>query len=127
MAVKPQLLNWILCDNVHIDPATGKHFLLGCFSNIRSRKFPLIHPRMIWFLTMTDLKPGKHRLKLSMGLSMENMSSLVEREFESKNPLQKITLINEMRNLKFESAGDYLILIEVNNDPLLVTTFTVSE
>lgn len=115
-----------MCDSVHIDPATGKHYLLGCFSNIRAQKFPVVHPRMVWFLTLTDLKPGTHRLKLSMGRTMENMKKLIERDFESKNPLHKVNLINEMRNLSFDETGEYLILIEVNDDPILVTSFAIS-
>jgi hypothetical protein len=114
MAVKPQLLTWITCDSVHIDPATGKHYLLGCFSNLRARKFPATHPRMIWFLTLTDLKPGKHTLKLSYGQDMETIQKIVN-------------LINELRNLRFEEPGTYQILIEVDDEPLLVNSLVVSE
>ena len=38
---------------VHVDPGTGKHTILGVFSAIRGRQFPLTHPFMIWFLTLT--------------------------------------------------------------------------
>jgi hypothetical protein len=127
MAVKPQLLTWITCDSVHIDPATGKHYLLGCFSNLRARKFPATHPRMIWFLTLTDLKPGKHTLKLSYGQDMETIQKIVERPFESRTPLDKVNLINELRNLRFEEPGTYQILIEVDDEPLLVNSLVVSE
>lgn len=127
MPVKPQLLNWVTCDSVHIDPATGKHYLLGCFSNLRARKFPATHPRMVWFLTLTDLKPGTHQLRLSYGPDMESIKKLVERQFEARNPLDKINLINELRNLTFEKPGTYQILIEVDDQPLLVNSLTVSE
>ena len=127
MAVKPQLLTWIICDAVHIDQATGKHYLLGCFSNLRARKFPAVHPRMIWFLTLTDLKPGSHQLALSYGRDMESLRKIVDRPFESKNPLDKINLINELHNLRFEEPGAYQILIEVDNDPLLVNSLVVSQ
>lgn len=126
MPSRPQLISWVICDNVHIDPATGKHYLLGCFSNIRARQFPATHPRMIWFLTLTDLKPGQHQLKLSLGRDMQNMKSVVERTVESKNPLHKLNLINEVRNVAFEEAGEYLIMVEVDDDPILVTSLGVS-
>ena len=126
MAARPQIITWITCDSVHIDPATGKHYLMGCFSNLRARQFPATHPRMVWFLTLTDLKPGKHQLRLSYGQSMESVNKLVEREFESRNPLDKVNLINELRNLRFEEPGVYQILIEVDNEPLLVTSLTVT-
>ena len=126
MSVKPQLLTWITCDSVHIDPATGKHYLLGCFSNLRARKFPATHPRMVWFLTLTDLQPGTHHLQLSYGTDMESLRKIVERPFKSRNPLEKINLINELHNLRFENPGAYQILIEVDNEPLLVNSLVVS-
>jgi hypothetical protein len=68
MNTKPQVLCWLMCDGVHIDPATGKHTLLGVFSAIRGRQFPLTHPFMIWFLTLSDVPAGKHKIRISLGL-----------------------------------------------------------
>lgn len=123
---KPLVLCWLLCDGVHIDPATGKHTILGVFSAIRGRQFPLTHPFMIWFLTLTDVPAGKHKIKISLGLSPESMSVLLDREFESQGPLQRINLINDVRNLAFPAPGDYAIQIEVNDEVLLVTGLTVA-
>lgn len=125
-AAKPQVLCWQMCDAVHIDPATGKHYLLGCFSNIRARQFPTVHRRMVWFLTLTDAPVGKHTLRVSMGIDMENIKKIIERPFESKSPLHKINLINDMHNLPFQTEGNYVILIEVDGDPILTTNLGVS-
>ena len=122
---KPQLLVWLTCDGVHIDPATGKHTILGIFSNIQSRQFPVVHPYMVWFLTLTDVQPGKHQLKLSIGLDPTNPAALIQREFESMSPLHRINLINELRNLRFEQPGDYNILVEINDEPILATSMAV--
>ncbi|MDP0500301.1 MAG: hypothetical protein Q7P63_09400 [Verrucomicrobiota bacterium JB022] len=127
MATVPQLLAWHICDNVHVDPSTGKTFLLGCFSAVRSRQFPATHPRMIWFLTIGDVAQGKHMLRISMGLEMDKLEKLVEREFESPGPQQQINLINQMQNLQFETPGNYQILIEVDGEPLLVTSLIIAE
>lgn len=124
---KPQLLAWMTCDGVHIDPASGKHTILGVFSSIRARQFPVVHPFMIWFLTITDCQPGMHTMKISIGLEPENMMKVIEREFESQNPLQRVNLINELRNCSFPQEGDYHILIEVDDEPVLVTNFSVTE
>jgi hypothetical protein len=123
---KPQLLVWITCDGVHLDPASGKHTILGVFSNIKARAFPVVHPYMVWFLTLTDVRTGKHRIKLSMGLDPANPVELMHREFESQSPLHRINLINELRNLRFDEAGDYSIIIEVDEEPILATSLTVS-
>lgn len=126
MNSKPQILAWLTCDGVHIDPATGKHTILGIFSNIRGRQFPLTHPFMVWFLTLSDVPAGEHKIKLSMGLDPTNLQPLIERPFQSQGPIQRINLINEVRNLTFNAPGDYGIMIEIDDEPLLATSINVS-
>ncbi|HTX66704.1 MAG TPA: hypothetical protein VMD31_13100 [Opitutaceae bacterium] len=127
MQSKPQLLVWLTCDGVHIDPATGKHTILGVFSNIKARTFPVVHPFMVWFITLTDVSPGQHHIRISLGLDPTNPAELIHRPFESQSPLHRINLINEIRNLAFPQPGDYSILIEIDDEPLLATNITVSE
>jgi hypothetical protein len=123
---KPQLLAWLTCDGVHIDPGSGKHTILGIFSNIQARQFPVTHPFMVWFLTITDCAAGEHKLRISMGIDPTRMQKLLERPFATEGPLQRVNLINEIRNLSFPSAGDYSLLIEVDDEPLLATNLIVS-
>ena len=127
MQSKPQLLTWITCDGVHLDPSSGKHTILGMFSNIRARQFPVVHPFMIWFLTITDCTPGPHTMKVSIGLDPTNMLKVIERPFESHSPMQRINLINELRNCSFPQAGEYHILVEVDEELLLATNLILSE
>lgn len=115
------------CDAVHIDPASGKHTILGVFSNIKARAFPVVHPHMVWFMTLTDVQPGVHRIKISLSLDPTKPVELLQREFESQSPLHRINLINELHNLRFDQPGDYSILIEVDDEPLLATSLTVSQ
>jgi len=123
---KPNLLCWLTCDGVHIDPASGKHTILGIFSNIRAHHFPVTHPFMVWFLTVTDCAAGPHRMKILLGLDATNPTPLIERPFESHGPLQRINLINEINNLTFPEPGDYSIVIEIDDEPLLATNLTVT-
>lgn len=115
-----------MCDGVHIDPSSGKHTILGIFSNIQARKFPVTHPFMIWFMTVTDCASGKHKLRISMGLDNAHPKPLLERPFESHSPLHQINLINEVRNLTFPKPGEYSLLIEIDDEPILVTNLTVT-
>lgn len=126
MHSKPTLLAWITCDAVHIDPDTGKHTFLGVFTNIHSPRFPFVHPYMVWFLTLTDVQPGKHRVRFLMGLDATNPAELMRREFESHSPLHRINLVNELRNLPFERPGEYSLLIEIDDEPLLATNLIVT-
>jgi len=126
MHSKPQLLAWLTCDGVHLDPATGKHTILGVFSNIRAHRFPVTHPFMIWFMTLTDCAAGQHKVRILLGVEPTQMQPLLERTFESPGPLQRINLINEIRNLTFPQAGDYSIVIEVDDEPILATSIAVT-
>lgn len=126
MQSKPQVLAWLTCDGVHIDPGSGKHTILGVFSNIRARSFPVTHPFMVWFLTLSDVPAGEHQIRISLGTDPTAMRPMLERPFQSQGPLQRINLINEIRNLTFNQAGDHSLLIEVDDEPLLATNITVS-
>ncbi len=125
---KPQLLAWLLCDAVHIDRSSGKHTILGGFSNIMAKRFPVVHPHMVWFMTLTDVAAGPHVMEISMGLDPTDPKPLIERSFESQGPLTRINKsINEIRNLSFQHPGEYSILIEIDDEPLLATSLTVAE
>ena len=127
MQSKPQVLAWLTCDGVHLNPATGKHTIFGVFSNIHGRQFPLTYPFMIWFLSIADVPEGEHQVKLSMGLDPTALKPLIERPFKSPGPIQRINLINEVRHLTFPQPGEYHILIEIDDEPLLATSINVSQ
>jgi len=126
MQSKPVLLSFITCDGVNLDQGSGKYYLLGIFSNIRGRSFPIVHPQMFWFIVLTDVAIGEHVLRISLGMHGEAPIMQIERPFESKSPLHRIHLISEIKNLKFDQAGDYGAVIEVNDEPILVTSLGVS-
>ncbi|HVS53466.1 MAG TPA: hypothetical protein VHD62_14015 [Opitutaceae bacterium] len=126
MHSKPQLLAWLTCDGIHIDPASGKHTILGIFSNIHGAQFPMVYPFMIWFLTITDCAPGEHRLKIAMGFGPETPRPLLERPFTSQSPLDRINLVNEIAHLPFPRPGEYSLLVEIDDEPLLATNIIVT-
>ncbi len=129
MSTTPQVLAWITCDSVYVDPATGKHTLLGIFSNLRAKEFPVTHPRMIWFLSFSDLTAGSHALKITIGLPMadEEPRTIIEKTFDSPGPQHRINLINDIHNLKFETPGNYSILIEIDEQLVLASTFPITQ
>ena len=80
---------------------------------------------MAWFLEISDCDTGSHAVRISMGLDPTSMRMLIERPFESQGPLSRITIVNEIRNLTFPQAGDYSLLVEVDDEPLLATSLPV--
>jgi hypothetical protein len=127
MSSKPQVLACLICDAVHIDPGTGKHTILGVFSNIRARQFPVTHPHMAVFLMLTDVAVGEHRLRILMGIDPANAQPLAELKFASQNAGHRIELAGGFRNVAFPEPGNYAIVIELDNEPLLVTNIGVSQ
>lgn len=125
MTTKPTLLNWLICDGVHIDPATGKQTILGVFSAIRGQQFPLKHPFMIWFMSLTNCEPGEHKVKISMGLDPNNATPVIDRTFQAQSPAQSINLINQINNLTIQEPGDYSIVVEIDGEILLATNLQV--
>lgn len=121
----PQLLCWITCDAVYVDPSSGKHTLLGIFSNLKAKAFPVTHKSMVWFLGLTDVASGEHELKISISMPMEEPKLIVQRRFSSQSPAHKINLVNEINNLTFDKPGNYSIQIEINDEMLLAIGFPV--
>ena len=124
---KPQILSFLTCDGVHFGNASGKYFLLGVFSGIRAIQFPVTHPRMYWFLTLTDVRAGTHKLTVSMNLPTESAKPIIKRGFKSRSPGDRIHIVNELNNLHFEVPGDYGIIVDVDDELLMATSFQVSE
>ena len=80
---------------------------------------------MVWFISITDCIAGEHILKISMGLPMDSQREILKREFSSESPAQRINLINEIQNLKFEKPGNYSVVIDIDEHTLLAMSFPV--
>ena len=50
----PQAL--VICDAGHVDPATGKPYLLGRFDQVRGESFPLKQPQLTVYCSFTDAR-----------------------------------------------------------------------
>jgi len=61
-----------------------------------------------------------------MGMDPSKMQPLIQNEFESKSPMHRIYLINEVRNLTFPQPGEYALLVEIDEEPLLATSLTLN-
>ncbi|MDF3058415.1 MAG: hypothetical protein K0R17_2630, partial [Rariglobus sp.] len=42
---------------------------------------------MVWFLTLSDVPSGQHKIKISLGIDATDTQPLIERTFESQSPL----------------------------------------
>jgi len=128
LSTKCRVNGFLVCDQIYNDPATGKMTLLGIFSRLRAREFPMRHPQMIWFVSLSELCVGEHNLKISIADPMGEIETrqIINRDFESKSPNVRVNLINEIHKLKFEEPRNYSIITEVDDEIVFVDTFPVS-
>ena len=68
-------------------------------------------------------------LKISIGIPMadDEPRTIINREFDSPGPQHRINLINDIHRLKFEKPGNYSILIEIDEQVVLASTFPITE
>tara|TARA_Y100001938_G_scaffold151216_1_gene247679 strand:- start:3517 stop:3933 length:417 start_codon:yes stop_codon:yes gene_type:complete len=124
-----EVIAFITCDDVYVDPATGKHSLLGIFTNLRGRNFPVRHPKMIWYVSLGEVPQGTHNFKIYFGVipSEEPPELIIDKEITSEGAHKKINMINEIKDLVIEESNSYSIIIEVDEDVLFVDTFDVQQ
>lgn len=129
LSTKCRVNSFLTCDAVHFDPATGKHTLLGIFSSLKGRNFPIVHPKMVWFLSLSELTQGKHNVKMSLADPTGELEPkpIINRDFESKGAHIRVNLVNELHRVKFIKAKNYSIVIEIDDEIIFVDTFPVKD
>ena len=50
----PDVLSMIVCDQIITDRMTGKQSLIGMFSKVHARRFPVSHPQLSVFVALTE-------------------------------------------------------------------------
>lgn len=74
--VRPQVIALLVCDAVHRDPSTGKHFLMGCFNALTARSFPARHPHLAVHVAVTE---GYGALRLEVRLARPDGETIIHR------------------------------------------------
>ncbi len=60
-------------------------------------------------------------------MAEEEPRTIIDREFESPGPQHRINLINDIHRLKFDAPGNYSILIEIDDQVVLASSFPIIE
>jgi hypothetical protein len=123
---KPLPLAIIICDSVYRDGVTGKATLLGLFSRIHAKTFPVIHPQLFVFVSLTD---GRGQMEAEL--------RLVERETNEQvmslrgpiafpTPLDVVEMVFDVRNLKFDAPGNFVFEFRCGGEILGQRRFEVT-
>jgi hypothetical protein len=65
------------------------------------------------------------RTPIVISLSCHGPPKPLWSQFESRSPLHRINLINDLQGLEFQQPGVYAITVEVDDDPILVTSLAM--
>ncbi len=106
--VTPYPLAVVICDLAWRDPGTGKTTLLGCFSAVMGRTFPLSVFSLGLYVALTDGR-GKMPIRMRIIDTDETREPVVETECEVEfsDPRMIVELCLNMQGLVFPEAGEY--------------------
>ena len=104
----PVVLAMMVCDAIHQDPATKKCTLLGTFSTISGRQFPIVHPQLAVHVALTDGR-GQVRIRLSLVGTDEAEKPLFSGQgmIEFRDPRVVAELNFRLANIAFPKPGEY--------------------
>jgi hypothetical protein len=122
----PVVLAMVVCDAVWRDPATGKYFILGCFSAIGAHVFPTTHPALAVYIGLTE---GYGKVPLAVRLVEREgrvlHESKLEVEFADPRAIAEIAL--QFQNLSFASPGEYRLQLHAGDALVLERRIAVHD
>ncbi len=116
----PEPLAIVMCDLIWFDSFSGKHSLLGAFSQLNSSTFPFVHERLAVYVLLTN-GHGTVKLRLQVVDIDEQRPPVLQIEVEQRYP--DPTVVTEssftFNNLLFEAPGDYRLQLFANDEFLM--------
>ena len=128
MAVTPVVLALVLCDLVWRDPATGKHFIMGTFSNINAKSYPAKHGAMMVFCVLTDGQ-GVIPIRLSVvalaaDKPEEEELATAELDVDFKDQMTVAEVAFGLAGFVIPRPGEYRVRIEAAGQHVMERKFT---
>ncbi len=115
----PDVLSLIVCDQIIIDRLTGKMSLIGLFSNIGAFQFPVRHPQLCVFATLTE---GRGQTPIEIGIidANDERPPVVQGTagVEFKDPHALATLNLHFNGLVFPEPGQYRVQLRCHGELL---------
>jgi len=117
--VKPDVLSLLVCDQILIDRLTGKTTLVGMFSTIGAARFPVRHPQLCVFASLTDGR-GKTPLHIAVVDSEDARPPVASgtANVEFKDPRAVACLNLHFNGLVFPEPGEYRVQLKCGGELL---------
>jgi hypothetical protein len=114
-SLMPTCHTFAFCDQILIDPETGKSNLIGLFNGITAISFPARHPRMHVFITLTNYQgEGKAKLTFFDPESAEIGSMEID-HVKCDDPSHMLDFNFTIKGMEFKKPGDYKVKFFVNS------------
>ncbi len=106
----PEVLSLIVCDQIITDRITGKQSLIGMFARVHARKFPVAHPLLSVFASLTE-GYGQVELTIRVVDANDARPPIVEGrgKVEFKDPRAIAHLALQFHGLVFPERGEYRV------------------
>lgn len=115
----PILTSALICEQVITDN-TGKHNLIGVFTNINATDFPAIHPHMTLFCAWLNREQNEtYKLKISLIDPQKNELAKIDGEIEFKRDKSITFGIFNFNGVKFEEEGRHIFEIYLGDKKIV--------
>ena len=105
--LKPDVLSLLVCDQILIDRLTGKTSLIGMFSTIGAPQYPVRHPQLCVFASLTDGR-GKTNLRIRLvSVDEDDILGQADMEVDFKDPRTVFEIALAVGNVTFPKPGEY--------------------
>jgi hypothetical protein len=115
----PVVKAFLVCDQVIQDAQTGKKSLIGVFHELRSTRFPAMHPMLWIYANLTDAH-GRYTIQISL-MDVTRNQVLGKGEpppIDIPAPLQTTELAAQLRNVTLPGPGTMEFQLHVNGELL---------
>jgi hypothetical protein len=110
-SIDPQLVAFLICDQVIQDARSGKKSFISVFDVIWANKVPCVHPQLAIVAVLTGCH-GEQNINLEITFDDKDGEKdilKINGLLKSEDPLGMVDLIFELRNIKFENYGKYTL------------------
>ena len=106
----PVVLALIVCDQIIVDRMTGKHSLIGMFARVHAHAFPVTHPQLCVFASLTE-GYGTAELTIRIVDGNDERPPIVEGKgkVEFKDPRAIAHLALQFHGLTFPQPDQYRV------------------
>ncbi|MGA2659816.1 MAG: hypothetical protein ABSH34_20120 [Verrucomicrobiota bacterium] len=124
---RPLGIALVICDRVIVDATTHEKTLVASFNRIRAQFFPAMHPRMSFFISVTNGRGTMQGRIRCINESDQKPVFSASGPLIFKDPLHVVEMTFQVRNAVFPNPGVYNVEFLCDDDIILQRRFQVAQ